>query len=87
MSQHKAKKIFPEMPEQPDMSDVPILENQQCDSWCPSREVQMMIIIPLMVVFLAAAAYCAYANWPESLSIEGFQWPWEKSTGMKMPWQ
>ena len=87
MSFEKENRNFPEMPEQP---AVPIVENRPCPfgSWYPSNQVQMMIIVPLLVLLLAVAAYCAYANWGGAEAFDqGFKWPWETSSGMKMPWQ
>ena len=90
MSFGKAEKIFPKMPEQP---AGPIAKKQPCacSSWYPSDKSQLMFIVPLLVIFLAAAVYCAYANWPGAeafrLETQGFKWPWESSSGMKMPWQ
>ena len=63
MSNDQKHVIFPEMPEQPDMSDMPIIQTQQGCSWCPSREVLLMIIIPILVLLLAVAGACAWSRY------------------------
>ena len=100
MSHDKKHIIFPEMPEQPDMSDLPIILTQESHSLCPSKEVLLMIIIPILVLLLAvggAYTWSRYDYWGLDQVQDGLNriWGqpdgidkiWEQFAGLKMPWQ
>ena len=101
MSNDKKHVIFPEMPEQPDMSDVPIILNQPCCSWCSKKEVLLMIILPILVLLLAvgggAYTWSRYDYYGLDQVQDGLNriWRqpdrlerfWEQLAGLKMPWQ
>ena len=99
MSNNKEHVIFPEMPEQPDMSDMPIILTQPSSSWCPSREVLLMIIIPVCVLLLAVAVGYTWSTY-DFYGLDQVQnglgkiWGqlgldriWGQVAGLKMPWQ
>ena len=83
MSFEKANKIVLGTPEQPG--------KQPCGTWFPTDKVQLMILVPLVLLLLAVAAYSAYANLGGAEAFngetQGFKWPWKYISGMKMPWQ
>jgi hypothetical protein len=90
MSKHMEHKIFPEMPEQPDMSDMPIILTKPSYSWCPSKEVILLIIVSVLVLLLAVGGayiwsrydFCGLDQVQVGLSKVG-----EQFAALKMPWQ
>ena len=100
MSYNKQHVIFPEMPEQPDMTDMPIIQTQPICSWCPSNEVLLMIIIPVLLLLLAivgAYTWSRYDYYGMDQVQDGINriWEqpslldriWEQLAGVKLPWQ
>ena len=100
MSYNKQHVILPEMPEQPDMTDMPIIQTQTICSWCPSNEVLLMIIIPVLLLLLAVVGAYTWSRydyygmdqvqdginriWGQPSRLE---WIWEQLAGVKLPWQ
>ena len=100
MSNKKEHIIFPEMPEKPDMSDVPIIQDKSSYSWCPTKENLLMIILPILVLLLAVVGVYTWSRYDFSGSDQvqaeinrlwgqpsGFGRIWNQLTGQKMPWQ
>ena len=96
MSYNKQHVIFPEMPEQPE----PINKNQPICSWCPSNEVLLMIIIPVLLLLLAVVGAYTWSRydyygmdqvqdglnriWKQPSLLDRI---WEQLAGVKLPWQ
>ena len=85
------------MPEQPDMSDLPIILTQESHSLCPSKEVLLMIIIPILVLLLAVGGAYTWSrydyygmdqaqNGMDQVQ-DGLNRIWGQDAGLKMPWQ
>ena len=91
MSQDKQHMIFPEMPEQPDMSDMPIILVKPKWSWCPSREVLLMVIIPILVLLLAVVGTYTWSRYDfygmDQIKAELENIWQEQPTGLERLWE
>ena len=96
MSNDKKHIIFPEMPEQPDLANVPISLHQPSRYWCPSREILLVIIIPILVLG-AVYTWSRYDSFEMDQVQDGlnrvvgqpdvFERIWGHLAGLKMTWQ